>query len=120
MNNYPFCRRPATPWKIGVGVLLLIAAVGTSRIPVSAGSAAALVALSARCTVIFGGIALDVAELPRTLRNPRFVKQRLPSSPLSTGRRRLLKDIGGEFLLIALIAVDGGILVTALCWFVWT
>ena len=112
-------RRRATPWKIGVGVLLLLAAAGNSTRPVTGGTAGALGSLTGLCILVFGGIALIVSGLPKNLGNQGFVKQR---------RRLWLKYMGVGFVLMALVAgglafsgfVVAGVLVTWLYWFVWT
>ena len=71
-------RRPAAPWKIGVGALLLLGAFAASYStrPNADGTAGALGGLIGECIYLFGGIALIAAGLPKTLGNQEFVKRR--------------------------------------------
>lgn len=112
-------RKPSTPWKIGVGVLLLIAAAANSTNPASGGAAGALGALVGLCVLVFGGIALIASGLPRTLGSPEFAKRR---------RRLWLKHMGLGFVLMVACAfvlsymgfAGAAVLAIWLYWFMWS
>ena len=115
-------RRPATPWKIGVGVLLLLFAAGGSQRAVMAGMAVmaeAIGALIALLVFVFGGVRLIAAGLPKTLGNAEFVKRRYR-------RWWIYLGVGFVLMLTATTALEAigfgisGVLVTWVYWFVWT
>lgn len=112
-------RKPATPWKIVAGVLLLLFAAGNSTRRSPGDLAGALGSLIGLCILVFGGIALIASGLSKNIGNHEFVKQR---------RRLWLKYMGVGFVLMALVAgglafsgfIGAGVLVTWIYWFVWT
>lgn len=112
-------RKPSTPWKIGVGVLLLIAAAANGSRSPSGGAAGALGALAGLCVLVLGGIALIASGLPKTLGSPEFAKRR---------RRLWLKHMGIGFLLMVACAfalsymgfAGAALLAIWLYWFMWS
>ena len=112
-------RKPATPWKIGLGVFLLLAAMSNSTRPAVDGTAEALGALTGISTLLFGGVALIASGLPKNLGNEEFRKAR---------RRLWYKLMGMGFLAMGVTAfafASGGFITSAvltmwLYWFVWT
>ena len=115
-------RRPATPWKIGVGVLLLLFAAGGSQRSVMAGMGGmgeAIGALIAVLVFVFGGVRLIAAGLPKTLGNAEFVKRRYR-------RWWIYLGVGFVLMLAATEALDAigfsnsATLVLMFYWFVWT
>jgi hypothetical protein len=112
-------RKPATPWKIAVGVFLIAAAASNTSRPSQTGAAEAFGALAAVSIFVFGGIGLIASGLPKNLGNKEFTKAR---------RRRWIKLMLVGFIVtaaltLALAASDLiglAVVVTWLYWFVWT
>ena len=112
-------RKPATWWKIGVGVFLLLFMASNSNKPLPDDAAGALGAFTGNMTTFVCGIALVVAGLPKTLGNPEFTKRRY---------RLWLKYMGLGFVLSAIVAVvlfaisfdTSAVLVWLFYWFVWS
>lgn len=69
-------RRAAIPWRIALGILLLLASAGNAAKPIPSDAASAFGALTGKAVVLFGAVALIASGVPRTLGTPAFVKAR--------------------------------------------
>jgi len=116
-----FQKKPASPWKIIAGVVLLLGAAGNSvkPIPPEAGTAGALGALTGVTILVCGGAALIGWGMPKTLGTVDFQRRRrrLWYRMLLTGFLAMMVSAG---ILAWLSFVGAGIAVTWIYWFGWT
>jgi hypothetical protein len=112
-------RKPATAWKIALGIALLLVAAANNTKPTTGGTAGALGALTGLAILLFVGARLIASGLPRTLGNDEFKKT----------RRNIwykLMGVGFVVMVIVMLALAfasqaiAAVLVTWLYWFGWT
>lgn len=112
-------RKPATSWKIALGILLLLLAAANSTRATTGGTAGALGALAGVAILVFIGARLIASGLPKTLGNDEFKKTR---------RKIWYKLMGVGFVVMAMVVLalaftsqaSAAVLVTWVYWFGWT
>ena len=112
-------RKPATSWKIALGILVLLAAAASSTSATTGGTAGALGALAGVAILVVIGARLIASGLPKTLSNDEFKRKR---------RTIWYKLMGVGFVVMVVLALAlaftsqalAAILVTWVYWFGWT
>ena len=112
-------RKPASVWKIGLGIMLILMAATNGTRASAGGAAGALGALTAIAMLVFGGAALIASGLPKNIGNPEFMKARRRHWFRLMGFG-LIVMVGCAASLLALGFTGAAVLVTWLYWFVWT